>query len=84
MPENNRERRVVVVVEFRLREDGSLRGRPRVVSPTNYRFDESTRDAVNSALAAVRACSPYPFASDPIAADHYDMWREQRYHFSAR
>jgi hypothetical protein len=44
----------------------------------------SSRDAVNSALAAVRACSPYPFASDPIAADHYDMWREQRYHFSAR
>jgi len=68
--------RLRVTVTFELNEDGALRGEPRVVSPTRYRSDTPMRTAVERALDAVRTCSPYPFAADPIASQHYERWRE--------
>src|SRR5829696_7520238 len=72
---------LVVTVQFALNEDGTLRGRPRVAEPSSYAFDRPTRRAVESAIRAVRRCSPYPFPADPIAAEHYERWREMEFTF---
>lgn len=68
--------RLVVTVAFELHEDGTLRGTPRVVSPSNYLFDPPVRTAVERALHAIGSCAPYPFADDPILREHYDHWDE--------
>lgn len=74
--ETEQNRGFSVTVVFALREDGSLDGRPSVTSPSSYTFDTEMRDAVTEALRAVRVCAPYPFASDPVTAEHYELWRE--------
>lgn len=47
---------LVVDVEVRLREDGSIDGTPRV---TNMRSDPAFRDAADSAMRALIQCAPY-------------------------
>jgi hypothetical protein len=77
MPANEPQpERLVVTVRFELNEDGSLRGSPRVISPTSYRSDPSMRRAVRNAVRAVRRCAPFPYSQDPIASQHYEAWRE--------
>lgn len=70
-----------VVIEFDLNRNGTLNGQPRVVSPTNYTFNQYTRRVVQDALRAIRQCDPYPFPDDPIVGEHYDLWRRQVYTF---
>jgi hypothetical protein len=72
---------LIVTVQFELNEDGTLRGQPRVTEPRGYAFNPSMRRAVRGAMRAVRACSPYPFPADSIAAQHYDRWREMEFSF---
>jgi len=76
--------RLIVTVAFELNEDGTLRGAPRVVSPRNYRRDAPFRVAVERALRAVRACSPYSFHEDPVLRDHYESWNELEMRFLPR
>lgn len=73
--------RVAVTVRFNLHEDGSLSGRPQVVSPTNYGFDRPMGIAVERALEAVERCSPFPFAADPMLAQRYENWRTMELRF---
>jgi len=47
---------LVVDVEVRLRDDGSIDGTPRV---TNMRSDPAFRDAADSAMRALIQCAPY-------------------------
>lgn len=81
MPTEPGSDRLVVTVQFELNEDGTLRGRPRVIEPQVFRFDRPMRRAVDQALSAVRRCSPYPFPADPVAAEHYERWREMEFTF---
>jgi hypothetical protein len=75
---------VVVTVTFELNRDGSLDGRPEVTSPEGYAFDPDARRAADAARDAITACAPYPFAVDPIASEHYDLWREMEIRFDPR
>jgi hypothetical protein len=68
--------RLIVTLQFALNEDGTLRGQPRVVQPRSYMFDRPMRTAIERAITAVRQCSPYPFAADPMLANRYDVWDE--------
>jgi hypothetical protein len=76
--------RLVVTIRFEINRNGTLNGQPVVVSPRNYSFDPPMRVAVDSALRAIRTCEPYPFADDPIAGEHYELWREMEYEFRPR
>jgi hypothetical protein len=69
-----------VVVRFRLDANGTLIGEPRITS-AGPRNDPRTQLAIERALQAVRACSPYPLASDPTARERYDLWREIEINF---
>jgi hypothetical protein len=71
-----------VTVRFSLNEDGSLNGRPELVSPRGYWIDRSLRTAAERALTAVEECAPYPFADDPVLARHYEIWRELEFVFA--
>jgi len=74
--------RLVVTLEFDLDRNGNLRGPPRVVSPRgNLSFDPALRIAVNNAVRAVQSCEPYPFATDPLLADHYEVWDQITFNF---
>jgi len=73
--------RLVVVLEFDLDRNGNLRGPPRVISPTNYTFDQPMRVAVENAQRAVTTCDPYPFATDPVVGEHYETWARLRFRF---
>ncbi len=73
--------RLVVVVEFEINRNGTLRGQPQVTSPRNYTFDAPMRTAVDAAVRAVRACDPYPLPDDPVVGEHYEIWRTQVYTF---
>ncbi|MGE3142039.1 MAG: hypothetical protein AB7L65_01850 [Hyphomonadaceae bacterium] len=73
--------RLHVVVAFDLDRTAHIRGQPRVVTPSGVVIDPVLRAAVNSALSAVRACDPYPFADDPLTADHYEAWSQITYNF---
>jgi hypothetical protein len=75
--------RLIVTLSFALNEDGTLRGRPRVVQPRSYMFDRPMRTAVERAIRAVRQCSPYPFAADPMLTNRYDVWDEFELAFRA-
>jgi hypothetical protein len=68
--------RLIVTVEFDINRNGTLNGQPRVTNPRNYTFDPYMRAAADSALRAVRACDPFPFADDPVLGEHYELWRE--------
>lgn len=68
--------RLIVTVEFEINRNGTLNGQPRVTNPRNYSFDPYMRAAAESALRAVRACDPFPFADDPVLREHYALWRE--------
>jgi hypothetical protein len=68
--------RLSVTLRFALNEDGSLRGQPRVVEPRAHMFDRTMRTAIERAIRAVRQCSPYPFAADPMLTSRYDVWDE--------
>lgn len=72
---------LVVTVQFDLNRNGTLRGQPRVTSPSNYTFNPAMRTAAESALRAIRLCDPWPFADDPVVGDHYEVWREMEYVF---
>ena len=67
--------RLIVTVRVRLDARGRLNGEPQLVSPTSTFGDPPMRAAADAALRAVLACDPFPFADDPVAADHYDVWR---------
>jgi outer membrane biosynthesis protein TonB len=73
--------RLVVVVEFDLDRNGNLRGAPRVTSPTNYTFDPPMRVAVENAMRAIRTCEPFPHATDPLLAEHYEIWGRLTFNF---
>jgi hypothetical protein len=73
--------RLVVTVQFELRADGSLDGAPRVISPQNFHNDRSMTRAVKYATRAVRRCSPYALATDPITGGHYELWRQMEFTF---
>ncbi|MGE0830197.1 MAG: hypothetical protein AB7O04_12710 [Hyphomonadaceae bacterium] len=76
--------RLIVQVRFRLDAQGRVSGRPQVVSPTSVMGDPEMRVAVDRAVAAVLRCDPFPFPDDPIAADHYDIWRDMEFNFDPR
>ncbi|MBK6704669.1 MAG: hypothetical protein IPG56_13575 [Caulobacteraceae bacterium] len=76
--------RLIVTLEFELDRNGNLRGPPRVTSPRNTTFDPPMRVAVDNAVRAVTTCDPYPFATDPVVADHYDTWDRLEFTFRPR
>lgn len=76
--------RLVVTVEFELDRNGSLRGQPRVTQPRNYTFDPAMRTAAEAALRAVRQCDPYPFATDPLVGQYYQLWDQLEFTFRPR
>ncbi len=76
--------RLAVIVEFDLDRQGHVRGAPRVVSPSTFGATGELRAAIDNAVRAVRACDPYPFADDPLTADHYDLWRQITYNLDPR
>ena len=74
--------RLVVTVQFDLDRNGNLRGQPRVTSPPGGQsFDPAMRTAVASALRAIRECDPYPFPSDPVVGQHYEIWGQLEHTF---
>lgn len=73
--------RLIVTVRMRLDARGHLSGEPQLVSPTSTFGDPPMRAAADAALRAVRECDPFPFADDPVAADHYDVWRDMEFIF---
>lgn len=75
--------RLVVAVAFELNTDGSLLGEPRLLSPSAAEGDVEMQEAIESALAAVAACAPYPFSDDAQLRDHYELWREVELVFRA-
>ena len=76
--------RLVVTLEFELDRNGNLRGPPRVTSPRNYTFDPDMQYAVNNAIRAVQTCDPFPYATDPVLADHYETWGRIEFTFRRR
>lgn len=76
--------RLVVTLQFELDRNGNLRGPPRVISPRTTAFDDDMEYAVNAAIRAVQTCDPYPFATDPILADHYETWARVEFTFRPR
>ncbi|MBX3431365.1 MAG: hypothetical protein KF779_17400 [Hyphomonadaceae bacterium] len=74
--------RLVVTLEFELDRNGNLRGPPRVTSPRNYTFDPDMQYAVNNAVRAVQTCDPFPYATDPVLADHYETWGRIEFTFT--
>ncbi len=76
--------RLAITVSFNLDRNGNLLGAPRIIAPINYNATAPLRTAAQRALRAVEMCDPYPFASDPIAAEHYDLWRAMDYTFRLR
>ncbi|MBL8549403.1 MAG: hypothetical protein JNJ73_05415 [Hyphomonadaceae bacterium] len=73
--------RLIVTVRVRLDARGRLNGEPQLVSPTSTFGDPPMRAAADAALRAVLACDPFPFADDPVAADHYEVWRDMEFTF---
>lgn len=67
---------VVVTVRWRLREDGSLDGRPEI---QNGRSDPVFQAAARSALAAVTECAPFN-----LPRDRYTAWRTIIWDFDPR
>ncbi|MCX7359906.1 MAG: hypothetical protein NT015_17425 [Alphaproteobacteria bacterium] len=67
-------RRISVVLGFDLNRNGTIRGRPRVVLPENYRRNRETRAAVERTIAELRQCAPFPFATNAHLAERYDLW----------
>lgn len=76
--------RLVVTLEFELDRNGNLRGPPRVTSPRNATFDPDMQYAVNNAVRAVQTCDPFPYATDPVLADHYETWSRIEFTFRPR
>src|SRR5690606_22816261 len=76
--------RLVVTVAFDINRNGTLNGRPRVLSPRNSTFDPAMRAAVDAAVRAVQTCDPYPFPDDPVVGEHYDVWRQTEFTFRPR
>jgi hypothetical protein len=68
--------RLIVTVEFNLKEDGTLDGEPRIVEPLNADGDAELQDAIEAVLSAVALCAPYPFPNDPVLGAQYQTWRE--------
>lgn len=75
---------LVVTVRITLNRNGSLEGEPLLVSPTSSGGNPEMRAAIDNALRAVRQCDPFPLADDPVAAEHYNMWRRIEYTFRPR
>lgn len=65
-----------VVVSVRLNRNGTLRSRPTVLEPNRYRRDPETRAAVESTLADIRRCAPFPFPLNARLVDRYDLWNQ--------
>lgn len=76
--------RLVVTVRIAINRNGGLEGQPELVSPTSSGGDPEMRAAIDNALRAVRLCDPFPLADDPVAAQHYDLWRRMEYTFRPR
>lgn len=76
--------RLIVTLEFDLDRNGNLRGPPRVTSPRNTTFDADMQYAVSNAVRAVQTCDPFPFATDPVLADHYETWSRIEFTFRPR
>ncbi|MCX7357150.1 MAG: cell envelope integrity protein TolA [Alphaproteobacteria bacterium] len=75
---------LIVTVQFELDRNGNLRGPPRVTSPRNTTFNPDMQYAVNNAILAVQTCDPYPYATDPVLADHYEVWSRIEFTFRPR
>lgn len=69
---------LVVSIEVRLNQDGSLNGNPRIVNEGSYKSDFH-RIAAESAKRAVILCGPYK-----LPADKYERWREITMNFDPK
>ncbi|MET0183149.1 MAG: cell envelope integrity protein TolA [Caulobacterales bacterium] len=76
--------RLVVTVRININRNGGLEGEPQLVSPRTSGGDPEMRAAIENALRAVRLCDPFPLGDDPVAAEHYELWRRMEYTFRPR
>lgn len=67
---------LAVIVQFSLAQDGSLTGEPRVMNSSGNPYFQS---AVDSALRAVRRCSPLN-----LPVQYYDHWKFVEINFDPR
>lgn len=65
-----------VLIQFRLRRDGSVESPPRVLNSSNKPF---FRQAADSARRAILRCGPYT-----LPADKYDAWQDVKVTFDPR
>lgn len=65
-----------VLIQFKLRRDGSVESPPRVLNTSNKPF---FRQAADSARRAILRCGPYS-----LPADKYDAWQDVKVTFDPR
>lgn len=75
---------LVVTLRFAVDRDGRISGEIQAIQPRESAFmSAEQRAALNNAIRAARVCEPYPFPTDPVLRDHYNVWRVNSYRFGA-